>query len=315
MKTPPIDEWIAGAGLGLRHHLPGARRSGFDRRSIFRLDTAHRVDDASSRIGRLLETGRLASSCPGGSSPSKRRETWRTPSRRSFVRLGGLRPLCCSSLSAERQLVRDELPAPPVNPESTRRVRLDRESHNVLRMGPGDDFAVTAVVPEGSNFEVIAKSGNWYNVRVSESQTAWVHSSLCHEYDDLSALEFRPNPRLFSRIGSFTVTGYGGGYSFDRKSNSLLLGGRLGYYIFDFVNVEGGVSWTHVTRPAEIVESLFDLTLEAEDFHMLFYEMNANVEMLPGRQLVPYATAELAPASCAEKPRPVGTSAREFSAS
>lgn len=187
----------------------------------------------------------------------------------------------------------DELAAPAVNPGSTRRVRLDRESHNVLRMGPGEDFAVTAVVPEGSNYEVIAKSGNWYNVRLSESQTAWVHSSLCHEYEDLSSLEFRPNPRLFSRIGTFTATAYGGGYSFDRKSNSLVLGGRLGYYILDFINVEGGVSWTHVTRPAEIVESLFDLTLEAEDFHMLFYEMNANVEMLPGRQLVPYATGGL----------------------
>ena len=184
----------------------------------------------------------------------------------------------------------DELPAPSVNPQSTRWVRLDRESHNVLRMGPGEDFAVTAVVPEDSKYEVIAKSGSWYNVRVSESETAWVHSSLCHEYDDLSGLEFRPNPRLFSRIGTFTATAYGGGYSFDRKSNSLVLGGRLGYYIFDFINVEGGVSWTHVTRPAEIVESLFDLTLEAEDFHMLFYEMNANIEMMPGRQLVPYAT-------------------------
>jgi outer membrane beta-barrel protein len=185
----------------------------------------------------------------------------------------------------------EDLPASPVNPESTRRVRLDRESHNVIRMGPGDDFAVVAVVPEGATFEVIAKSGNWYNVRVSESETGWVHSSLCREYDDLSGLEFRPNPRLFSRIGCFTLTPVGGGYSFDRKSNSLLLGGRLGYYVFDFVHVEGGVSWTHVTRPAEIVESLFDLTLEAEDFHMLFYEMNANFEVLPGRQLVPYGTA------------------------
>jgi hypothetical protein len=179
------------------------------------------------------------------------------------------------------------------HPQVTRRVRLDRESHNVLRMGPGEDFAVLAVVPEGSHYEVIAKSGNWYNVRLSESQTAWVHSSLCHEYDDMSSLEFRPNPRLFSRIGTFTATAYAGGYSFDRKSNSLVLGGRIGYYVFDFVTVEGGVSWTHVTRPAEIVESLFDLTLEAEDFHMLFYEMNANVEMLPGRQLVPYATGGL----------------------
>jgi hypothetical protein len=184
----------------------------------------------------------------------------------------------------------DDLPAPPVNPENTRRVKLDREDHNVIRMGPGDEFAVIMVVPEGAHFEVIAKSGSWYNVRMSAIQTGWIHASLCTEYDDLSGLEFRPNPRLFSRIGSFTATGYVGGYSFDRKSNSFVAGGRIGYYVLDFVTVEGGVSWTHVTRPAEIVESLFDLTLEAEDFHMLFYEMNANVEVLPGRQMVPYAT-------------------------
>ncbi len=184
----------------------------------------------------------------------------------------------------------DDLPAPAVNPENTRRVKLDQEDHNVIRMGPGEDFAVIMVVPEGAHFEVIAKSGHWYNVRMNETQTGWVHSSLCTEYDDLSGLEFRPNPRLFSRIGAFTGTGYVGGYSFDRKSNSLVAGGRIGYYVLDFITVEGGVSWTHVTRPAEIVESLFDLTLEAEDFHMLFYEMNANVEVLPGRQMVPYAT-------------------------
>lgn len=187
----------------------------------------------------------------------------------------------------------EDLPAPPVNPENTRRVRLDQEDHNVIRMGPGDEFAVVIVVPEGAHFEVVAKSGNWYNVRLTETQTGWVHSSLCTEYDDLSDLEFRPNPRLFSRIGSFTLTGFGGGYSFDRKSNSLALGGRLGYYIFDFVTVEGGLSWTHVRRPAEIVESLFDLTLEAEDFHMLYYDMNANLEVLPGRQMVPYVTGGL----------------------
>ena len=101
----------------------------------------------------------------------------------------------------------------------------------------------------------------------------------------MSDLEFRPNPRMFSRIGTFTVTGYTGGYSFDRKSNSLMLGGRLGYYVFDAVEVEGGVSWTRVNRPAEIVESLFDLRLEAEKFHMLFYELNVNAKLLPGRQL------------------------------
>jgi outer membrane beta-barrel protein len=171
-----------------------------------------------------------------------------------------------------------------------RHVRLDREDQNIVRLGPGERYAVQALVPKGSEFLVLAKKDGWYNVRLSETETGWVHESLCREYDDMSDLEFRPNPRLFSRIGSFTVTAYAGGYSFDHKSNSFAAGGRLGYYVFDFVEVEGGVSWTHVRRPAEIVESLFGLSLEAEDFHMLFYEMNVNVKALPGRQLVPYGT-------------------------
>lgn len=172
-----------------------------------------------------------------------------------------------------------------------KRVRLDRADENVVRSGPGETFAVIRLVPRGESFLVLAKKGPWYNVRLSDTATGWVHESLCEAYDDLSGLEFRPNPRMFSRIGSFTVTGYAGGYSFDRKSNSLTLGGRLGYYVFDFVEVEGGVAWSHVNRPAEIVENLFGLSLEAEKFHMLFYEMNANVKLLPGRQLVPYVTA------------------------
>ena len=46
VNTPPIDEWIAGAGLSLRHHIPGRATLGLSiERSIFRLDTAHRNDD------------------------------------------------------------------------------------------------------------------------------------------------------------------------------------------------------------------------------------------------------------------------------
>jgi outer membrane beta-barrel protein len=170
------------------------------------------------------------------------------------------------------------------------RVRLDRDSHNVVRAGPGDGYAIVGIYPGNSTFSVIAKKGDWYNIQLSDTETGWVHSSLCEEYDDLSNLEFRPNPRLYSRIGSFVFTVYGGGYAFDRKSNSFALGGRLGYYLLDFLNVEGGVAWTRVHRPAEIVEELFDLTLEAETFHMLFYHMNLNLEVLPGRQMVPFVT-------------------------
>ncbi len=172
-----------------------------------------------------------------------------------------------------------------------RKVMLAYGDHNVVRSGPGNHFAIAAVLPKGATFRVIAKSGDWNNIRLSETETAWVHSSLCHEFDDLSGLEFRPNPRLYSRIGSFVLSGFVGGYAFDEKSNSLTAGGRLGYYLFDFVQLEGGVGWTHVNRPQEIVESLFNLTLEEEEFHMLTYEMNANVLILPGRRVVPFLGA------------------------
>lgn len=183
-------------------------------------------------------------------------------------------------------------PAPP--PEtggrmvSTRRVKLDKSGQNVVRTGPGEGFAIAGVYGHGATFVVIAKSGDWYNVRLSDSQTGWVHTSLCHEYDDLADLEFKPNPKLFTRTGSFILTGYTGAYAFDRKSNSLVIGGRMGYYVFDRIQAEGGVGWTRVHRPAEIVESLFDLSLEAEDFDMLFYHLILTFEILPGRQMVPY---------------------------
>ncbi|MEZ5064477.1 MAG: outer membrane beta-barrel domain-containing protein [bacterium] len=181
-------------------------------------------------------------------------------------------------------------PNPPYM-SSKKLVELNRADQNVIRSGPGETFSVIEVADKGSRYEVLAKRGEWYNVRLSDVRTGWVHASLCREMTDMSGLEFRPNPRMFSRIGSFALTGYAGGYSFDRKSNSFAAGGRVGYYLFDYLEVEGGVSWTRVNRPAEIVESLFDLTLEAEQFHMLFYEMNANLKLLPGRQLVPYLSA------------------------
>lgn len=182
---------------------------------------------------------------------------------------------------------------PEANPRLTgvRKVRLYRRSENVARTGPGDRYAIVGVYPKGASFVVIAKSGDWYNLRLSDSETGWIHASLCKEFDDLSDLEFHPNPKAYSRTGTYTLSGYGGAYAFDRKSNTLVLGGRLGYYVFDRIQAEADVAWTHVHRPAEIVESLFDLSLEAEDFHMLFYNLNVTWEILPGRQMVPFLSA------------------------
>lgn len=171
-----------------------------------------------------------------------------------------------------------------------RRVVFAYNDHNVVRTGPGEGYAIVGVHKKGASFIVLAKKDAWYNIQLSDTETGWVHASLCKEEDDLSDLEFKPNPRIYSRVGSFVLTGFGGAYAFDRKSNSFTAGGRIGYYLLDFVEVEGTVGWTHITRPREIIESLFDLSLESEDFHMLYYGMNVLVEVLPGRQMVPFVT-------------------------
>lgn len=200
----------------------------------------------------------------------------------------GLLVLAAGAARAEDVAATRQLNGPHVLKE--RSVRLKGGDANVLRTGPGQGFAIVAVHRGGDEFLVIAKKDDWYNVQLSPSATAWVHASLCEEFDDMSGLEFRPNPRLFSRVGSFSMTGYAGGYAFDRKSNSMVLGGRLGYYVLEFLDVQGSVSWTRVSRPAEIVEALFGLALEEEEFHMLSYELNLNLRLLPGRQMVPYVT-------------------------
>jgi len=197
-----------------------------------------------------------------------------------------LAPLVAHATEAETSA--PELNQPHVLTEKS--VRLNGSGTNVVRSGPGNSFAMLAVYPKGATFVVIAKKGDWYNVHMSDTNTGWVHSSLCEEFDDMSDLEFRPNPRLFSRVGSFSLTAYAGGYAFDRKSNSLAVGGRVGYYVLEYLGVEGNVGWTHVNRPAEIVEALFGLTLEEEDFHMVYYALNLTLKVLPGRQMVPYLT-------------------------
>lgn len=171
-----------------------------------------------------------------------------------------------------------------------RSVRLRRDTTNIVRTGPGNAFAMVGVFAGDSTFPVIAKRDDWYNVRLSATETGWIHASLCDEFGDMSGLEYRPNPRLFSRVGSFSFSVYGGGYAFDRKSNSFVLGTRLGYYLLEHVGLEGTVGWTHVVRPAEIVESLFGLSLEEEDFHMLYYALSLDLKLLPGRQMVPFLT-------------------------
>ena len=69
-----------------------------------------------------------------------------------------------------------------------KKVRLTGGGNNVVRSGPGNTFAIVGIFPKGSEFVVIAKREDWYNVRLSDTNTGWVHSSLCKEFDDMSDL-------------------------------------------------------------------------------------------------------------------------------
>ena len=173
---------------------------------------------------------------------------------------------------------------------SQRMARLTGRPRTVVRTGPSGSDAIAAVHAPGTELAVLGREGDWIHVRLTPTESGWVHVSLCSEFDAQSGEPMQPNPKLYTRTGSYLLAGYAGGYAFDRKSNSLALGGRLSYYVFDRLQVETGAAWTHVHRPAEIVESLFNLSLEAEDFHMLFYQLNATFEILPGRQMVPFVT-------------------------
>lgn len=188
------------------------------------------------------------------------------------------------------------LPPAPARPVANapiaaqKMARLVGRPRTVVRSGPSEGDAIAAVHAPGTELAVLGREGDWIHVRLSPTESGWVHVSLCDTFDAQSGEPMRPNPKLYTRTGSYLLEGYAGGYAFDRKSNSLALGGRLAYYVFDRLQVETGVAWTHVHRPAEIVESLFGLSLEAEDFHMLFYHVNATFEILPGRQMVPFVT-------------------------
>jgi len=183
-------------------------------------------------------------------------------------------------------------PRPAANAPLTtiKKARLSGRPRTVLRTGPSEGDAIAAVLAPGTELDVLGRSGDWLNVRLTPTESGWVHVSLCELFDDVSGVPMQPNPRLYVRTGSYMLEGYAGGYAFDRKSNSLVLGGRLAYYVLDRLQVETGAAWTHVHRPAEIVESLFGLSLEAEKFHMLFYHLNLTYEFLPGRQMVPFVT-------------------------
>lgn len=66
---------------------------------------------------------------------------------------------------------------------------------NCLRTGPSSDSSVCKVVPEGTEMEVINRTGNWYMVRLRDGKTAYTYknnikssSYLDNEYKDFTTV-------------------------------------------------------------------------------------------------------------------------------
>ena len=80
-----------------------------------------------------------------------------------------------------------------------KKVRLSGGDNNVVRSGPGNGFAIVGIYPDGDEFLVIAKRDEWYNIRLSDTNTGWIHSSLCEEFDDMSAPLVSPRTPVVTR--------------------------------------------------------------------------------------------------------------------
>ena len=57
-------------------------------------------------------------------------------------------------------------------------VQLTGKGENGVRSGPGNTYAIVGTYPREPRFPVIAKSGPWYDVRLADSETGCVHTSL-----------------------------------------------------------------------------------------------------------------------------------------
>jgi outer membrane beta-barrel protein len=163
----------------------------------------------------------------------------------------------------------------------------------VVRTGPGPEHAIVATVSEGDVLTVDAKTGAWYHVRLGDARSGWMHESLLQQYVDPRKFQFAPDRGRPSRMRSFHLVAYGGNYAADREDNGLLFGARIGYSVTRRFAFEAGVGYTGVKRTTYVLEQIFGLRLEEEDFDLFFYEAGVSMDILPGRRVSPFVTVGL----------------------
>ncbi len=180
-------------------------------------------------------------------------------------------------------------------PNHAKRVRVKSDTPVLLRGGPGGDYAIVATAMPGDILPVAARVGSWYSVGTEPGHTGWISASRVEELDP--EVHFITDPHRFHRQQDFVFTPVSGLYSAEQQSNTVIVGGRLGYFLTDRYEVEAGLDFTRVKRARDDVEEIFNLTLEEATSQVLQYQANLLVHVIPGRRLDPFVTGGIGTAT------------------
>ena len=161
----------------------------------------------------------------------------------------------------------------------------------IVRGGAGPQHEIVATLAEGDRLEIDARAGEWYHLRLPDGRSGWVHEDLLETWVDPRRFEFRADPGRPSRMRSFHIAAFGGAYAADREDNGFLLGVRIGYSITSRFAFEAGVGWTSVMRSTYVIEQIYGLRLEEEEFDLFFYEAGGTMDILPNRRVTPFLSA------------------------
>src|SRR5439155_19202136 len=62
-------------------------------------------------------------------------------------------------------------------------VRLTGRPRTVLRSGPSESDAIAGVFPPGTSVPLLGRNGDWSNVGLTPTESAWVHASRCSRHE------------------------------------------------------------------------------------------------------------------------------------
>jgi outer membrane beta-barrel protein len=196
--------------------------------------------------------------------------------------------LLCAVVTAPTQTPELEV-TPTTIP--TMRVLVEGTAVVVLRAGPAAEHAIVATALEGEELVIDARAGVWLHATTPSGASGWVHESLLGENIQRDTFAFQPDPGIPTRQRTLHAVMFVGTYAADREDNGLLFGGRMGYALTSRFAIEVGAGRTRIRRSTYVIEQIYNLRLEEEEFDVFFYEAGLNVDLLPGRRIAPFVAA------------------------